>query len=43
VDSYIVRLRHKLEADPGNPRFIQSLRGVGYSFQESSGAAGPAQ
>jgi DNA-binding response OmpR family regulator len=35
VDAYIVRLRNKLEAEPDNPRFIQSLRGVGYSFQES--------
>jgi DNA-binding response OmpR family regulator len=35
VDAYIVRLRNKLEAEPDKPRFIQSLRGVGYSFQES--------
>lgn len=35
VDAYIVRLRNKLEADSDNPRFIQSLRGIGYSFCES--------
>lgn len=35
VDAYIVRLRNKLEAKPGNPRFIQSLRGIGYCFCES--------
>jgi DNA-binding response OmpR family regulator len=35
VDTYIVRLRNKLEVEPDNPRFIQSLRGIGYSFQES--------
>jgi DNA-binding response OmpR family regulator len=35
VDTYIVRLRNKLEAQPDNPRFIQSLRGIGYSFCES--------
>jgi DNA-binding response OmpR family regulator len=36
VDSYIVRLRGKLEARPDTPRFIQSLRGIGYSFCESA-------
>lgn len=35
VDSYIVRLRNKLEAEPDNPRLIQSLRGIGYRFCES--------
>jgi len=35
VDAYIVRLRNKLEPTPDNPRFIRSMRGVGYSFQES--------
>jgi DNA-binding response OmpR family regulator len=35
VDTYIVRLRNKIEPEPEHPRFIQSLRGVGYSFQES--------
>jgi DNA-binding response OmpR family regulator len=35
VDAYIVRLRNKIEAEPDHPRFIQSLRGVGYSFQDS--------
>lgn len=36
VDSYIVRLRGKLEVRPDTPRFIQSLRGIGYSFCESA-------
>jgi DNA-binding response OmpR family regulator len=36
VDAYIVRLRNKLEANPDTPRFIQSLRGIGYSFCESA-------
>ena len=35
VDAYIVRLRGKLEARPDTPRFIQSLRGIGYSFCET--------
>jgi len=32
VDAYIVRLRNKLEKDPSNPRWIRSLRGVGYTL-----------
>jgi DNA-binding response OmpR family regulator len=30
VDNYIVSLRSKLEDDPQNPRWIQTVRGVGY-------------
>ncbi len=33
VDAYIVRLRSKLEPKPSQPRWIQSLRGVGYTFR----------
>ncbi len=32
VDVYILRLRQKIDADPANPAFIRSVRGVGYSF-----------
>ena len=32
VDSHVVRLRKAIEADPANPRFIVSVRGVGYRF-----------
>jgi DNA-binding response OmpR family regulator len=32
VDSHIVRVRKAVEADPSNPRFIVSVRGVGYRF-----------
>lgn len=35
VDVYILRLRQKVEADPANPVFIRSVRGFGYSFNES--------
>lgn len=35
VDVYILRLRQKIEADPTNPHFIRSVRGFGYSFNES--------
>jgi DNA-binding response OmpR family regulator len=34
VDVYILRLRHKIEADPTNPTFILAVRGFGYSFNE---------
>lgn len=33
VDSHVQRLRAKIEDDPGNPRFIRTVWGVGYKFQ----------
>jgi DNA-binding response OmpR family regulator len=36
VDVYILRLRHKVEADPANPSFIRAARGFGYSFESSA-------
>jgi len=36
VDVYILRLRQKIEADPANPLLIRSVRGFGYSFNESA-------
>jgi two-component system phosphate regulon response regulator OmpR len=33
VDVQIVRLRHKLEEDPRNPRYIQTVWGKGYVLQ----------
>ena len=32
IDNFIVRLRRYFEDDPKNPRFIHSVRGVGYRF-----------
>jgi len=32
IDNFIVRLRKYFEKDPKNPRFIHSIRGVGYRF-----------
>ncbi len=32
VDVHVAWLRQKLEADPRNPRFIQTLKGLGYKF-----------
>jgi DNA-binding response OmpR family regulator len=33
VDSHVQRLRAKIEDEPGNPRFIRTVWGVGYKFQ----------
>ena len=32
VTVHVRRLREKIEADPGNPRYIQTVWGVGYRF-----------
>jgi hypothetical protein len=34
-----LRLRQKVEKDPANPHYIRSVRGFGYSFNDS-GALG---
>ena len=34
IDSHIKNLRRKLEPDPTNPRFIETVYGVGYRFVE---------
>ncbi|HEV2733160.1 MAG TPA: response regulator transcription factor [Terriglobales bacterium] len=32
VDVYVRRLREKIEADPDNPRYLKTVRGIGYRF-----------
>ena len=34
IDGHIKNLRQKIEADPGNPRHIKTVYGVGYKFEE---------
>ena len=36
VNSHINRLRGKIEADPGHPRYLKTVWGVGYRFAEPS-------
>ena len=33
VDVYVMRLRKKLEVDPAQPQFLQTVRGIGYVFR----------
>lgn len=35
VDRCVTTLRAKIEADPHNPRFIQTIRDIGYRFEPS--------
>ncbi len=37
IDSHIQRLRSKIEAEPGRPRFVRTVWGVGYRFAAGSG------
>lgn len=34
VDNFIVRLRKYFEADPSDPEYIKSVRGIGYLFED---------
>jgi two-component system, OmpR family, response regulator len=40
VNSHINRLRAKIEGDPARPRYILTVRGIGYKLAESGDAAG---
>jgi two-component system, OmpR family, response regulator len=35
IDVHVRHLREKIEADPGNPEYIFTVRGVGYRFRDS--------
>jgi DNA-binding response OmpR family regulator len=34
IDSHVKNLRRKLEPEPGSPRFIETVYGVGYRLME---------
>lgn len=36
VDVHIRHLRQKIESDPANPQYIETVRGIGYKFKEKS-------
>ena len=38
IDVHIGKLRQKIEEDQAKPRFILTVRGIGYQFEESSGS-----
>jgi DNA-binding response OmpR family regulator len=37
IDVHIGKLRQKLEVDPSRPRYILTVRGIGYRFVEGNG------
>jgi DNA-binding response OmpR family regulator len=37
IDNFIVRLRKYLEDEPNNPKFVRTVRGVGYKFVGKAG------
>lgn len=39
VDVHVANLRKKIEEDPGNPRHVETVRGVGYRWASSPGAS----
>ncbi|MEM8721390.1 MAG: helix-turn-helix domain-containing protein [Cyanobacteria bacterium P01_G01_bin.39] len=36
IDTHIARLRKKVELAAGKPKFIQTIMGVGYKFEDLS-------
>ena len=32
IDNFVVRLRRYIEDDPATPKYLQTVRGVGYRF-----------
>lgn len=37
VAAYINRIRKKIESDPGNPQYIETVWGIGYRFRQNEG------
>jgi two-component system alkaline phosphatase synthesis response regulator PhoP len=34
ADVHVQHIRKKIESDPKNPRYVQTVRGMGYKFAE---------
>jgi DNA-binding response OmpR family regulator len=41
IDNFIVRLRRYIEPEPAKPRYLLTVRGVGYRFMPSGNAKNP--
>ena len=41
IDVHILKLRRKLEPDPGHPRYIKTVYGAGYKLMEANGDTQP--
>ena len=41
IDNFIVRLRRYIEREPGKPRYLLTVRGIGYKFVPSPGSKNP--
>jgi DNA-binding response OmpR family regulator len=41
IDAHVSRLRGKIEPDAHGPRFLETVRGLGYRFSRPSDGAGP--
>jgi len=39
LDVYIYRIRKKIEVDPNNPQYLQTMRGFGYRLQDPAGSS----
>jgi two-component system, OmpR family, alkaline phosphatase synthesis response regulator PhoP len=39
IDAHIKNLRRKLEPDPSNPRYVMTVFGIGYQFNEGSASS----
>jgi DNA-binding response OmpR family regulator len=38
VDVHVMNLRKKIERDPSHPRYVQTVYGIGYKFEDGTGA-----